>query len=180
MLPGTLAFIAVMLGSVGFDSVSRTSFWLDLQVRLGGELERMLVSFAGLVGTVLAVALAYLAAVAAAKALTRYEGDLAGPFLGSLVPIALVYVVAHYFSLLLLQGQYLVPLDRPVRQGLGPDRHGDLQAEPGAADAERRLVHAGVRARRRARGRPRARARPSGRHLPNPRWRCAASTRCSS
>jgi hypothetical protein len=109
-VPGTLAFIAVMLGSVGFDSVSRTSFWLDLQVQLGGELQRTLVSLAGLVGTIVAVALAYLAAVAAARALTRYEGDLAGPFLGSLVPIALVYVLAHYFSLLLLQGQYIVPL----------------------------------------------------------------------
>jgi hypothetical protein len=109
-VPGTLAFIAVMLGSVGFDSMSRTSFWLDLQVTLGGELERTLVSLAGLVGTILAVALAYLAAVSAARALTGYEGDLAGPFLGSLVPIALVYVLAHYFSLLLLQGQYIVPL----------------------------------------------------------------------
>ena len=109
-LPGTLAFIAVMLGSVGFDSVSRTSFWLDLQVRLGGELARTAVSFAGLVGTILAVALAYLAAIAVARSLTRYEGDLAGSFLGSLVPIALVYVLAHYFSLTLLQGQYIVPL----------------------------------------------------------------------
>jgi hypothetical protein len=109
-VPGTLAFISVMLGSVGFDSVSRTSFWLDLQARLGGELARTAVSFAGLVGTIVAVALAYLAAVAAARALTGYEGNLAGPFLGSLVPIALVYVLAHYFSLLLLQGQYLVPL----------------------------------------------------------------------
>jgi hypothetical protein len=26
------------------------------------------------------------------------------------VPIALVYVLAHYFSLLILQGQYLIPL----------------------------------------------------------------------
>jgi hypothetical protein len=109
-LPGTLAFISVMLGSVGFDSVSRTSFWLDLQVRLGGEPARTLVSFAGLVGTILAVGFAYLAAIAAARSLTRYEGDLAGPFLGSLVPIALVYVLAHYFSLALLQGQYIVPL----------------------------------------------------------------------
>jgi hypothetical protein len=110
VVPGTLAFIAVMLGSVGFDSVSRTSFWLDLQVRLAGELERTLVSFAGLIGTILAVALAYLAAVAVARALTGYQGDLAGPFLGSLVPIALVYVLAHYFSVTLLQGQYIVPL----------------------------------------------------------------------
>jgi hypothetical protein len=33
-----------------------------------------------------------------------------GAFLASLVPIALVYAVAHYFSLLLLQGQFAIPL----------------------------------------------------------------------
>jgi hypothetical protein len=110
VVPGTLAFVAVMLGSVGFDSVSRTSFWLDLQVRLGGEAARTAVAFAGLLGTVLAVALAYLAAVAAARAMTGHAGELAAAFVGSLVPIALVYVLAHYFSLLILQGQYLVPL----------------------------------------------------------------------
>ncbi|MEX0674184.1 MAG: hypothetical protein WD067_05380 [Gaiellaceae bacterium] len=108
--PGTLAFVAVMLGSVGFDSVSRTSFWLDLQLEAGGELGRTALGFAGLLGTVLAVALAYLAAVAAARALTGHPEGLATAFATSLVPIALVYVIAHYFSLLLLQGQYLVPL----------------------------------------------------------------------
>jgi hypothetical protein len=110
VVPGTLAFVAVMLGSVGFDSVSRTSDWLDVLVRAGGELGRTAVSFAGMVGTILVVALAYLAAVAAARALTGYRGDLAAAFVTSLVPIALVYVIAHYFSLLILQGQYLVPL----------------------------------------------------------------------
>jgi len=110
VLPGTLAFVAVMLGSVGFDSVSRTSFWLDLQVRLGGEAARTAVALAGLVATVLFVALAYLGAVAAARSLTGHTGRLAAAFVASLVPIALVYVLAHYFSLLILQGQYLVPL----------------------------------------------------------------------
>jgi hypothetical protein len=110
VVPGTLAFISVMLGSVGFDSVSRTSFWLDLQVRLGGEAARTAVAFAGLVGTVVAVALAYRGAVAAARAMTGDRRDLPAAFVGSLVPIALVYVIAHYFSLLILQGQYLIPL----------------------------------------------------------------------
>jgi hypothetical protein len=108
--PGTLAFVAVMLGSVGFDSVSRTSFWLDLQLEAGGELGRTAIGFAGLLGTILAVAVAYLAAVAAARAVTGHSKRLATAFVTSLVPIALVYVIAHYFSLLLLQGQYLVPL----------------------------------------------------------------------
>jgi hypothetical protein len=110
VVPGTLAFVAVMLGSVGFDSVSRTSFWLDQQLRAGGELGRTAIGLAGLIGTVLAVALAYLAAVAAARAMTGHPQGLEAAFVTSLVPIALVYVIAHYFSLLILQGQYLVPL----------------------------------------------------------------------
>ena len=36
--------------------------------------------------------------------------SLEKPFLLSLVPIALVYAVAHYFSLLVVQGQFLLPL----------------------------------------------------------------------
>jgi hypothetical protein len=110
VVPGTLAFVAVMLGSVGFDSVSRTSSWLDLLVRAGGELGRTAISFTGLVGTILVVALAYLAAVGAARALTGHQEGLASAFVTSLVPIALVYVIAHYFSVLILQGQYLIPL----------------------------------------------------------------------
>ena len=36
--------------------------------------------------------------------------SLAPEFVLSLVPIALVYSVAHYFSLFVIQGQYLAPL----------------------------------------------------------------------
>ncbi len=36
--------------------------------------------------------------------------SLSGVFVGSLVPIALVYAVAHYFSLFVLQGQFAISL----------------------------------------------------------------------
>ena len=36
--------------------------------------------------------------------------SLAPDFVLSLVPIALVYAVAHYFSLFVIQGQYMIPL----------------------------------------------------------------------
>ena len=38
------------------------------------------------------------------------ERPLAPEFLLSLVPIALVYAVAHYFTLLVIQGQYAITL----------------------------------------------------------------------
>jgi hypothetical protein len=59
---------------------------------------------------VAAVAAAYLLAVTIAKRLARTREDLVHAFLGSLVPIALVYAVSHYFSLLLGQGQAAIRL----------------------------------------------------------------------
>ena len=38
--PGVLAFVAVMLGSVGFDGFSRSSFWQDLRARDRGAIHR--------------------------------------------------------------------------------------------------------------------------------------------
>ena len=38
----------------------------------------------------------------------RHDGELAQAFLFSLVPIALAYAVAHYFSLFMRERQYLV------------------------------------------------------------------------
>jgi hypothetical protein len=112
--PGTLAVVAVMLGSVGFDGLSRTSFWIerryDALVSSGGEALATLLNVGGLAATVAFAAAAYLLAVAAAARVGRTRDGLSGVFVWSLVPIALAYVVAHYFSLLVLQGQVAVPL----------------------------------------------------------------------
>jgi hypothetical protein len=112
--PGTVAFVAVMLGSVGFDGFSRTRLWQDryfsIRTRLFdhptlADLASFCFNLAGLLLTVAVVGLAFLAAVRAARALTNYERPLALAFVGSLVPIALAYAVAHYFSLLVQQSQ---------------------------------------------------------------------------
>jgi hypothetical protein len=67
---------------------------------------------------VAAVALAYLLAVAIAKRLARTDEDLVHAFVGSLIPIALVYAVSHYFSLLVGQGQAAIQLaSDPLGQG---------------------------------------------------------------
>lgn len=113
--PGLLAFVAVMLGSVAFDSVSRLSFWQDWSADLQrpyllddpgtADLVAMAFGLAGLVGCVALVALAFLAATRLAEQVTARR-PLVPDFVQSLVPIALVYAVAHYFTLLLVQGQY--------------------------------------------------------------------------
>jgi hypothetical protein len=117
--PGIIAFIAVMLGSVGFDGFSRTAIWQDLrwEVLLSlrespalADLAATGLNLLGLAAAVGVVALAYLLAVEGARRLTRTPRSLAGLFAASLVPIALAYAVAHYFSLLVIQGQFTVPL----------------------------------------------------------------------
>ncbi len=108
--PGIIAFVMIMLGSTTFDGITRTSAWTS-QVGVLGTTQRVLVGSAGLVLTILAVALAYALAMRAAAAVTgRGWHPLAVQFVHSLVPIAFAYVVAHYFSLLLLEGQQGVAL----------------------------------------------------------------------
>lgn len=118
--PGTLLFIAVMLGSVGFDGFSRTAPWQNLvaDVQDPFVISRPLLSdllvtatgIAGLLAAVLLVVCVYKAAAWLSTEYTRSPVSLVGPFLLSLVPIALVYAVSHYFSLLIVQGQFLAPL----------------------------------------------------------------------
>jgi hypothetical protein len=113
--PGTVAFIAVMLGSVAFDGFSRTVWWQErlysIDASLALERPRLadlaLTGFnlLGLVAAVAVVALVYLVAVECARLVSGSRESLAESFVGSLVPIALAYAVAHYFSLFVLQGQ---------------------------------------------------------------------------
>jgi hypothetical protein len=137
--PGMVAFVAVMLGSVAFDGLSRASRWQDLRARVEGpyvlddprlaDLAAMLLALAGLVGCVLAVVLLYRGAVRLARLATGEERSFVADFLPSLVPIALVYAVAHYFTLLLVQGQYAIPLGSDPF-GYGWDLYGGAGYRP--------------------------------------------------
>ena len=138
--PGTLAFIAVMLGSVAFDGFSQTDYWaVEVRAKLTREvIERSptladvvggLVALAGLLLMIAFVALAYILAMKAAARAVHYEGSLTDAFLGSLVPIALAYVVAHYFSFLVRESQYLaIFVSDPL--GLGWDLFGTTDVRP--------------------------------------------------
>src|SRR4051794_7926000 len=140
---GTLAMVAVMLGSTAFDGFSRTTFWqnrlFSVQSRWAfsaprtADLVGMLLNVGGLIGVCLLVALTYTAAV-------RLGGvrDI-GAFLGSLIPIALAYVVAHYFSLLVIQGQDTLRLvSDPL--GRGWDLLGSAGFQPNRALLRPRVV----------------------------------------
>lgn len=118
--PGTVAFVAVMLGSVAFDGLSRATWWqnqlYELEARYivdsptKADFVSLGFSLLGLLAAVTAIGVLYTLAVFAAKAIGHTDVPLAGAFVGSLVPIALAYAVAHYFTLLVNTGQDVVYL----------------------------------------------------------------------
>ena len=118
--PGSLAVVAALLGSVGFDGFSRTGWWQNLLADVEssyivdqpglGELLVTLVRLGGLLGTILLVGVAYRGACALMRSTVNAPRGLVPDFLLSLVPIAFVYAVAHYFSLFVIQGQFAIPL----------------------------------------------------------------------
>jgi len=117
---GTLLFVAVMLGSTSFDGFSRTRSWQnlvgDLRANLVESSQRIVdlavtgLNLLGLAVLIGAVLLTYSAAVWAARALARAPRSLVPDFVLPLVPIAAAYMVAHYFSLFVIQGQFIVTL----------------------------------------------------------------------
>jgi hypothetical protein len=124
--PGAVAFVALMLGSVAFDGFSRSTWWqdriYDLRAEIGdpqrADLVVMGVNFVTLLLTVAVVAAAYTVAVRSAQRIAGPAVDLRGVFLGSLIPIAFVYALAHYLTYLLVQGQFLLTtLSDPYARG---------------------------------------------------------------
>jgi hypothetical protein len=116
--PGLLAVILVALGSTTFDGLSRTVVWTTWTAGLGG-LVRTAAFTGGMLVVIGFVALAYVIAMrVAARVVGGHWHSLAVGFEHSLVPIVLAYVVAHYFSFLVLEGQLgLVRLSDPFGTG---------------------------------------------------------------
>jgi len=116
--PGLLAVIMVALGSTTFDGFSRSTAWTNATISLAG-LARTAAFTAGLLAAIGLVTLAYLLAMRTAARVVGGEWHaLAVRFAPSLVPIVLAYVIAHYFSFLVLEGQLgLLLLSDPF--GLG-------------------------------------------------------------
>ena len=109
--PGDTAMVAAMLGSVGFDSITRTSYWQDFQsASLTSEAVRIAVMLVLLALLVAFVAGVFVGAMKFAQRATHTSLVLGPYFIASLVPIAFVYSIAHYISLLLSQGQHAIPL----------------------------------------------------------------------
>jgi hypothetical protein len=121
-VPGTVALLCTMIGTTSFDGFQGGAVWAELSntlidagVGLGlSQSSALQLAFTvGLLGAVLAVSGLYRLGAAGmqretADGLTTTE--LARRFAHSLAPIALAYVVAHYFSLLAYDGQRIAYL----------------------------------------------------------------------
>jgi hypothetical protein len=114
--PGTVAFVTVMIGTVTFDGLSQGPLWKDLSadvvdalggIGIGALTASQIASTIGLFLGVALVAGFYKLGIEGARSV---GGDLDVRrleigFIHTLVPIAAVYVAAHYFTFLVFEGQ---------------------------------------------------------------------------
>ncbi|MFJ7495292.1 hypothetical protein ACIQZB_29670 [Streptomyces sp. NPDC097727] len=129
--PGLVATVCVMLGSTAYDGFSDAPSWIATVQT--SPLGRTTAATLGLLGAVALVAALY----ALCAGVTRLiSGQLRHPltvFAHSLVPIALGYLIAHYFTLFVTEGPRTVMVasgtDNPVlpEPPLGPGGVATLQ-----------------------------------------------------
>jgi hypothetical protein len=114
--PGTVPLLAVMIGSVTFDGAGEAPIWTGIAPDISKFFENLglspqpafeLTFLVGLTASVLLVYGFYRLGVLGAKSVGGgfSAEQLSRAFAHSLVPIALAYVMAHYFTYLLFRGQ---------------------------------------------------------------------------
>ncbi|MDQ3987701.1 MAG: hypothetical protein M3291_00600 [Actinomycetota bacterium] len=107
--PGVVALVAVLLGSTFFDSVSGAPAWARLVQGL--DIPEVLSATLGLLVVCAAVAASFVGATLLAGRIGQQgRQPVPGLLAHSVIPIIVGYVVAHYFSLLLFEGQRAVIL----------------------------------------------------------------------
>ena len=131
--PGTVFFIVAMIGTVTFDGFSQGQIWKDFSVDLADAIDGIVgldaapkvVGTLGLLAAVGVIGGFYRLGIDGARSV---GGDIDAPelrraFAHTLVPIALVYVIAHYLTFLLFEGHATFYLaSDPFGEGCGPVR----------------------------------------------------------
>lgn len=103
--PGGVFFVILVLAGLAFDGLLETPLWT--QFRIATSMPQTL----GLVLVPLVFLAAYLGFVKLSQLFgggTTRLAPLAAVYVYSLVPIAIAYQVAHYYTLLLIQGQGII------------------------------------------------------------------------
>jgi hypothetical protein len=112
---GTVFLVTVMIGTVTFDGLSQGPLWQNLSADMVDALDGVFSALtasriASTIGLALGVALVggfYRLGIEGARSVGGNLGvkQLERGFIHSLVPIAAVYVAAHYFTFLIFEGQ---------------------------------------------------------------------------
>lgn len=143
LMPGTVAVLAVMIGTVTFDGASEAPLWSGISPDIAQFFEDLglspqrafeLAFLVGLSGAVLLIGGFFRLGIQGAKSVGGgfSASRLANEFVHSLVPIAFAYVAAHYFTLLLFDGQRLAyAISDPL--GDGSDIFGTAGTQPDLA-----------------------------------------------
>ena len=119
--PGTVALVCAVIGTTTFDGFSNDILWRKLEPQLQsffadlGFHQTVAIELAYTTGLVLCVALiygVYELGIRGVRSVSRRYGqaELSDRFVHTLVPIGFAYVLAHYFSLLIWQGQAITSL----------------------------------------------------------------------
>jgi hypothetical protein len=134
--PGTFAVICVLLGSTTFDGFSNGDIWARSAPHMESWLDGTglsaigryeVISTLGLLFCIAFVGVMYRWGIRGMTKATQTDGtELTRAFLHTLVPIVYGYLVAHYFSLLVLEGPAMIYLaSDPL--GRGEDLFGTAQ-----------------------------------------------------
>ena len=115
----TALFVVLALATVTFDGLTATPTWVDFQTSVYSTLDRLggntvqVIDTLGLLMLPLVFLTVFVAFSWAIRGLSGEEmpvRDVAKTFVLSLVPIALAYNLAHFVSLIMIQGQLIIPL----------------------------------------------------------------------
>lgn len=116
VIAGTVALVCTVIGTTTFDGLSNGGLWRNLEPELQSVFATLgfnetpaveLTYSVGLLACVALVAGVYRLGIAGVRSVNRRHGmpELSHSFAHTLVPIGFAYVLAHYFSLLIWQGQ---------------------------------------------------------------------------
>ena len=108
-VPGIVALIAVLLGSTFFDSISSSADWRRAIQQV--PVPAALISTVGLFVMIGIVALTFIGAtLLAGRVGNQGRKPVPGLLAHTVIPIVVGYVIAHYFTLLLFQGQQAIAM----------------------------------------------------------------------
>ncbi len=147
--PAAAVLVAAAVATVTFDGIMETSVWVGVQTQLFGAADALFgtnaleaIDTLGLLAVpalFLALYLLFSGAVRSLSGESAPVTEVARAYVFSLIPIALAYNLAHFLSLLLIQGQLIIPLASDPF-GAGWDILGTAGYDPNIAIVNARFV----------------------------------------